>query len=92
MEPACLQREITMPNQSIQVHTPWMAASTRIAVLYAAVADRAARFGRAVWRGLEAQGQRRSTRELLALADRWEHMNPTLARELRSYARGGSSY
>jgi len=81
-----------MPSQTIRIQTPWMAASTRVGVLYAAVVDRAARIGRAFWRALEVQGQRRSTRELLALADRWEHTNPTLARELRSHARGGSSY
>ena len=81
-----------MPSQTIRIQTPWMAASARIGMLYAAVIDRSARLGRAVWRALEEHGQRRSTRELLALADRWEHTNPTLARELRSHARGGSSY
>jgi len=45
-----------------------------------------------VWRTLEEIGQRRSERELLALAERWQHANPTLARELRSYVRGSSSY
>jgi hypothetical protein len=46
----------------------------------------------ALWRALEDRGRRRADRELLALAERWEATNPTLARELRSYARGGSSY
>jgi hypothetical protein len=81
-----------MPNQTIRIRAPSMAASTRIASLYAAVVDQSARFRRAVWRALEEQGRRRSARELLALAYHWEHTNPTLARELRSHARGGSSY
>jgi hypothetical protein len=54
--------------------------------------DRLARIGQAVWRFLEECGHRRSAPELLALADRWQHERPKLARELRSFARGGSSY
>jgi hypothetical protein len=81
-----------MPSQTIRIQTPWMAVSTRVGALYAAGIDGAGRIGRAVWRALEAHGQRRSAREMLALAERWEHTNPTLARELRSHARGGSSY
>ena len=53
---------------------------------------RLAHFGQAVWQAFEEYGRRRSDRELLELADRWRDANPTLARELRSHVRGGSSY
>lgn len=48
--------------------------------------------GRAVWRVLAAQGQQRAQREMMMLADRWQRDNPKLARELRAYARGASTY
>lgn len=51
-----------------------------------------ARWGRAAWLGLADVGRQRAQREMLMMADRWQQDNPTLARELRSYARGGSSY
>lgn len=51
-----------------------------------------AHIGRAIWRGLMAHGRQRAQREMLIVADRYQHDNPKLARELRSYARGGSSY
>jgi hypothetical protein len=54
--------------------------------------DRLARAGGAVWRALETYGERRADRELLALAERWQDVNPTLARQLRSCVRGGTSY
>jgi hypothetical protein len=69
-----------------------MAPSARVGVLYAATLDRLTRFAGAVWRSLEDHGRRRADRELLALANRWQDANPTLARELRSHARGGSSF
>jgi hypothetical protein len=37
-----------------------------------------------VWRCLEEAGRLRAERELLELADRWEHMQPNLAKELRA--------
>jgi hypothetical protein len=39
--------------------------------------------GRAIWRALEAFGQRRATRELRAIAARVEARDPALARQLR---------
>ncbi|MEO6623206.1 MAG: hypothetical protein ABIN37_00010 [Burkholderiaceae bacterium] len=50
------------------------------------------RFGRVVWLALEAEGQHRSRRELLEIADRWQHSHPKLARELRAHVHGGSSF
>ena len=67
-------------------------APPRLGTLRAVAQDRLARAGLAVWQALEAYGARRAERELLALAARWEDVNPKLARELRSYVRGGSSY
>ena len=64
----------------------------RLGTLRAVVQDRLARAVLAVWQALEANGARRADRDLLALAARWEDVNPKLARELRSYVRGGSSY
>lgn len=49
--------------------------------------SRVARFGAAVWRTLEAVGQSRARRELLALADRWETSQPALAAQLRANCR-----
>jgi hypothetical protein len=42
-----------------------------------------ARAGSALWRALEASGQARARRELLAFADRCESLQPDLAQELR---------
>jgi hypothetical protein len=67
-------------------------APPRLGTLRAVVQARLALAGLAVWQSLEAIGARRADRELLVLAARWEGVNPTLARELRSYVRGGSSY
>lgn len=67
-------------------------APPRLATLRVVVQDRLARAGLAVWQTLEAIGARRADRELLALAARLQDVNPKLARELRSYVRGGSSY
>jgi hypothetical protein len=50
-----------------------------------------ARAGSAVWRALEASGQARARRELLAFADRCESLQPELAKELRTaVGRGGA--
>ena len=82
-----------MSSQHIHAFVPGKAPQVRRAgSLRAVLGDRLARFGQAVWRFLEGYGRRRSARELLALADRWQHQQPKLARELRSYVRGGSSY
>lgn len=82
-----------MSSEHIQSFLPGMAPrAQRLGTLRTVLVDHIARFGRAVWRFLEAYGQQRSARELLTLADRWEHTQPKLARELRSYVRGGSSY
>lgn len=50
------------------------------------------RAGRAIWLALEAHGRERSRHELLRMANQWQLSNPTLARQLRYYARGGSTY
>ena len=82
-----------MASQDLHSYLPGMAPPTpRLAPLRVVVRERLARWGGAVWRALEAVGQRRAERDLLALAERWQDINPTLARELRSYVRGGSSY
>jgi predicted kinase len=64
----------------------------RLDTLRAVLSQRLARFGQAIWQALEAHGRRRSDRELRALAERWRVTNPKLARELKSYLNGGSSY
>jgi len=82
-----------MSSQYIQRALPAMAPSApRLGTLRDVMGQRLAAIGRAIWRFLEAWGEQRASRELLTLADRWQAQNPTLARELRSYARGGSSY
>ena len=81
-----------MTSQYLQSTLSGTVPPRRLLGLRAVVLDRLARSGRAVWRVLEAQGQRRADRELLALAERWRDINPTLSRELRSYVCGGSSY
>lgn len=57
-----------------------------------ATLDGLAHVGRAIWRGLAAHGQQRAQREMLMMADRWQRDNPKLARELRAYACGASTY
>lgn len=37
----------------------------------------------AVWRALEAQGERRAARELHSVAQRWDRLDPARARALR---------
>jgi len=49
--------------------------------------ERLARVGRAIWSALEAEGQSRGRRELLAAAERYEDIQPELARSLRAAAR-----
>jgi hypothetical protein len=43
----------------------------------------------ATWRVLESIGRSRANRELLDLADRYESLQPNLARELRAACRQG---
>ena len=47
------------------------------------------RVGMGFWRALEAAGQARAQRHILALADRCEALQPDLARELRAASRQG---
>lgn len=42
--------------------------------------------GQAIWSALESFGQRRAARELEATADRWQSIDPELARRLRAAA------
>jgi hypothetical protein len=82
-----------MSSQHVQAALPGMHSSSgQAASLRVVVLDRLGRAGRAIWKALEVSGERRADRELLALAAHFRHTNPTLARELRSYVRGGSSY
>jgi hypothetical protein len=82
-----------MSNQHIQATLPGMAPALRpLGSLRTVVGDRLARVGRAIWHALEDVGRQRSNREFLAMADRCQDVNPKLARELRAYVRGGSTY
>lgn len=82
-----------MSSQHVQ-HLPHGIAGPRIrpGSLRTVVTQRLHALVHSIWDALEAVGQRRSEIELLALAERWKHTHPALARELRSHARGGSSY
>ncbi len=51
--------------------------------LTAAWVSRVRRAGRALWRGLEAHGRARALREFEHLQDRWETIDPLLAKRLR---------
>jgi len=82
-----------MSNRHTQAIPSAMApALPQLGSLRMVVSDRLARVGRAIWQTLEEVGRRRSDRELLALAERHQQVNPKLARELRAYVRGGSTY
>jgi hypothetical protein len=79
-----------MSSSSIQLLLPALSPPARwLRTAAAGLRSELRSTGRAVWLALEAHGERRSRRELLALADHWRDINPTLARELRSYVRGG---
>jgi len=82
----------TMSSQHIQASLPGLMPMHQAGSLRAVALQRLNRIGSAIWDALEAVGQERSARELTALARKYEHTNPTLARQLRSYVRGGSSY
>jgi len=47
------------------------------------------RAGRALWRALQAVGEARAHRQVLELADRFEALQPELAKELRAACRQG---
>jgi hypothetical protein len=82
-----------MSNQYIQAALPGLTPARRpLGTLRTVLGDRLARVGHAIWQSLEEVGRRRSNREFLALAEHYQDVNPKLARELRSYARGGSTY
>jgi hypothetical protein len=80
-----------MSNQYVQSQ-PGSLQAPRAGTLPTVLRQRMARIGQVIWQALEASGRSRADREMLALADHWQDSNPTLARELRSYVRGGSSY
>ena len=66
---------------------PPVAAAANAPVRRSPLVHALARAGRGLWRALEAHGQSRARRELLAFADRWEHQQPELAKALRHAAR-----
>jgi hypothetical protein len=43
--------------------------------------------GRSIWDALAANGQRRATRELREMAQRWESIDAAIARQLREASR-----
>jgi hypothetical protein len=82
-----------MSNQHVQSHPHVFAqAQPRLGTLRVVLLQRLAGIGKAIWKGLEASGRSRADRELIMLAERCRETNPKLARELRSYVRGGSTY
>jgi hypothetical protein len=46
--------------------------------------------GRSIWDALAATGQRRAARELRELAERWDSIDPAVARQLREASRHDS--
>jgi hypothetical protein len=76
-----------MSAQHIQVLSPIPVTAPKGAVWAAQAAVWLARMlrGAAVtlWQALEAQGERRAARELRSIAQRWESLDPALARKLR---------
>lgn len=80
-----------MSNAYAQTH-PHRLLGTQAGRPQYGLQQRLAEFGRAVWKTLETSGRSRAERELLMRADLVQRSQPKLARELRSYVRGGSSY
>ncbi len=76
-----------MSSQHIQVLTPIPVKAPQGALWAAQAAVWLARAlgaaGVAIWKALEAQGERRAARELHNAAQRWNHQDPALARALR---------
>jgi len=81
-----------MSSQHIQAPLPGFMPMRQAGSLRAVALQHLNRIGRAIWDALQLEGRRRSARELMALAEKYQATNPTLARQLRSYVRGGSSY
>jgi len=48
--------------------------------------------GQSIWRALEAGGRRRAAHELRQLAQRWQAIDPELARQLLEASRHDSRY
>ena len=67
-------------------------AHRQLAGLRTVAVNRLAQAGRNLRTFFEDRAQRYADAALLAHAQRCEAAHPTLARELRSYVRGGSSY
>jgi hypothetical protein len=80
-----------MSNQYVQSQ-PHSIPAIRIGTLANVLRQHLAKIGQFIWRALEVGGRSRADHEMLALADQWQNSNPKLARELRSYVRGGSTY
>lgn len=47
--------------------------------------------GQSIWRALEVAGQRRAAPELRRLAERWESIDPALAKQFRDATRFDTS-
>ncbi len=76
-----------MSAQHIQILRPIPLTAPRGAVWAGQAAVWAGRTlrgaGVALWKALEENGQRRAARELLNIAQRWDSIDPDLARTLR---------
>ena len=76
-----------MVARHIQILRPVPITAPRGAVWAAQAAVWVARTlrgaGAALWKAFEEQGQRRAARELLSIAQRWDSIDPDLARTLR---------
>ena len=82
-----------MSSQHIQrLPAGYAPARQPLAGLRTVALGRLAQAGRALRAYFEERAQGRADAALLAHAQRWQSTHPTLARELRSYVRGGSSY
>lgn len=76
-----------MSAKQILVHSPLPVTTPQGALWAAQAAVWLARMlrgaGVTLWKALEAQGERRAARELQSIAQRWESLDPALARKLR---------
>jgi hypothetical protein len=72
-----------MSTQRVRLMVPSQAIAPRGAMWAARAFEHLHAFGRSLWQGLEAIGQRRAANELRAMADRWQPFEPELARRLR---------
>jgi hypothetical protein len=88
------ERDLLRLAGEVEREQPGLATELRgIAMHEASAAGTHAPAPRAPWwqrvrdkvlQALEEMGRRRAERELLELADRWEHVQPDLAKELRA--------